>query len=95
MCSIWQSVRWFPIRSKHPPLRMSLNDHMTTLEQLEQQLRATGRFWVYSTRIAGKTISESERRAIAQAILSAPKPWAQGVAEDFASRKYPADLDEE
>ena len=62
---------------------------MTTLGQLESDLRASGKFWMFDSRVAGKTLTDDQKIAVAQQVLVAGKPWAQGLAEEIAARQYP------
>lgn len=69
-----------------------MNSH---LPDLEEKLRAANKFWMYETRMAGKSLTEEELIEIAEAVLQAPKQWAQGFAEEFQGRKYPPRYEED
>jgi hypothetical protein len=61
---------------------------MQTLSQLETQLRATGQFWRYATRVEEST-SEQTKIEIAQVVFASEKSWAEGLAAEFATKTYP------
>lgn len=65
-----------------------------TLEQLEQALQDSGKLWMYESRLT-EGLSDEQKREIAQQVLAAQKPWAQGVLDDFNSRTYPPGYDED
>jgi hypothetical protein len=66
---------------------------VTTVEQLETQLRATGKFWRYATRTDGSS-SDQSKIEVAQAVLNSGKSWAERLAAEFSSRRYPPGYDE-
>lgn len=61
---------------------------MNKLEQLESELRATGKFWRYDTRVKGR-MPDQAKIEIALAVLNSGKSWCEGLAAEFASRQHP------
>ncbi len=72
---------------------------MSNLEELEQGLRHVKRLWEYETIIQGgkkpdgtlfdQPMTAEDKAWVAQKVLDSPIPWARGMAEEYASRKYP------
>jgi hypothetical protein len=67
---------------------------MTTLNQLEAQLRASGQFWRYATRAEGP-MPDQAKVEIALSVLNSGKTWCEGLATEFASRQYPPGYSED
>jgi hypothetical protein len=67
---------------------------MQTLSQLETQLRASGKFWRYASRVKGST-PDRAKIEIAQAVLASGKSWAEKLAAAFATQTYPPGYDED